>query len=295
MNARPPFHLGYGTNGFANHRLDDALRTIADLGYTAVALTLDHAHLDPYAPGLPAEAGRVARLLRALGLRCVVETGARYLLDPLRKHHPTLVSEATEVRVDFLARAVRIAAELGADCVSFWSGIRPADVPEALAGERLRAGIGEVLEVCGRYGVPLGLEPEPGMHVAHLEQALALRTELGEPELLGITLDVGHCVAIEPVDAAACIRRAGHLLVNVQLDDARPLVHEHLEFGVGELDLPATLAALREVGYRGVAAVELPRHSHAAPGTAARALRALRDGLSDGHPGTGAAQRHPGR
>ena len=34
--------FGYGTNGFANHRLGDALAVLADLGYQGVALTLDH-------------------------------------------------------------------------------------------------------------------------------------------------------------------------------------------------------------------------------------------------------------
>jgi len=118
------------------------------------------------------------------------------------------------------------------------------------------------------------------MFVQHLSDALRLREELGAPTLFGITLDVGHCVAVEPVDAPTCIRRAADLLVNVQLDDMRTGVHEHLEFGEGELNLPATLAALSEVGYTGVAAVELPRHSHAAPVVASRALVALRSALA---------------
>ena len=120
------FHLGYGTNGFANHRLDDALRVIADLGYTAVALTLDHHHLDPYADDVTAQVDRVAKLLDRLGLRSVVETGARYLLDPLHKHHPTLVCDEPAGRVDFLRRAIRVAEGIGADCVSYWSGIQPS-------------------------------------------------------------------------------------------------------------------------------------------------------------------------
>ncbi|MCE7011489.1 EboA domain-containing protein [Kibdelosporangium philippinense] len=269
------FALGYGTNGFANHRLDDALRIIADLGYTSVALTLDHHHLDPYASDVAAETARVAGLLSSLGLRCVVETGARYLLDPLRKHHPTLVSSVTDVRIDFLHRAIRIAADLGADAVSYWSGIKPSDVDDATAHERMRGGVEKVLVEADRRQVKIGLEPEPGMYVQHLAQALALRAELGNPEMFGITLDVGHCVAVEPVNAAECVRQAAGLLVNVQLDDMRPGVHEHLEFGEGELDLPGTLAALAEVGYTGVAAVELPRHSHAAPDVARRAIAAL--------------------
>ncbi len=55
--------FGYGTNGFANHRLDDALAVIADLGYSGVALTLDHDHLDPFAPGLAGRVDAVARRL----------------------------------------------------------------------------------------------------------------------------------------------------------------------------------------------------------------------------------------
>jgi L-ribulose-5-phosphate 3-epimerase len=275
------FHLGYGTNGFANHRLDDALRVIADLGYTSVALTLDHQHLDPFADDLSARVEHVAGLLSALGLRSVVETGARYLLDPWRKHHPTLVSPDTEVRVDFLRRAIRIAAGLGSDCVSFWSGVKPSDVDDSTAHRLMLSGVTKVLEEADRRGIRIGLEPEPGMYVQHLSQALALRAELGDPEMFGITLDVGHCVAVEPVDAAECVRQAAGLLVNVQLDDMHLGVHEHLEFGEGGLDLPATLAALEEVGYTGVAAVELPRHSHAAPDVARRAIAALRDAMPE--------------
>ncbi|MFF9645667.1 sugar phosphate isomerase/epimerase family protein [Kitasatospora aureofaciens] len=268
--------LGYGTNGFANHRLDDAIRVIADLGYTSVALTLDHHHLDPFGPDLARETDRVAALLSAAGLRCVVETGARFLLDPYRKHHPTLVSGDAGPRIDFLRRAVRIAESLGADCVSFWSGVSEPGVDARTNRARLVERLGPVLAEARRREVRLGLEPEPGMVVQHLDQALDLRRELGDPEPLGITLDVGHCVAVEPVDAATCVRRAAGLLVNVQLDDMLPGVHEHLEFGQGRLDLAATLAALDAIGYAGVAAVELPRHSHAAPSTARTALAAIR-------------------
>jgi hypothetical protein len=119
------------------------------------------------------------------------------------------------------------------------------------------------------------------MYIEHLAQALALRRDLGDPERLGITLDVGHCVAVEPLTAAECVRRAAGVLVNVQLDDMRLGVHEHLEFGTGELDLPGTLAALHEIGYTGVAAVELPRHSHAAPDVARRAMTALRAAMPE--------------
>ncbi|RBM13832.1 sugar phosphate isomerase/epimerase [Prauserella sp. PE36] len=265
--------FGYGTNGFASHRLTDALAVIADLGYSGIALTLDHDHLDPFARDVAEQTRRVRDRLGELGLGVVVETGARYLLDPWHKHQPTLVSADPAPRIDFLRRATRIAEDLGAECVSFWSGVKPSDVDDETAWRRMRDGVAAVLETSG---VKLALEPEPGHFVQHLAQALRLRTELGSPELLGITLDVGHCVAVEPKNAADCVREAGDLLFNVQLDDMRPGVHEHLEFGEGELDLTGTLAALTEIGYEGLAAVELPRHSHAAPDVARRSITALR-------------------
>lgn len=268
---------GYGTNGFANHRLTESLAVIADLGYTGVALTLDHQHLDPYADDLPKQVGDLAHRLDRLGLACVIETGARYLLDPWRKHWPTLVAgEGRSRRVDLLTRAVAIGADLGAEAVSFWSGIRPAEVPEVLAWQRLAEGCAEVLAVADERGVPLGFEPEPGMLVSDLDGFERLRGMLGDPPRFGLTLDIGHCRCLEPESVPACVRRAGPHLVNVQIDDMRRGVHEHLEFGTGEIDFPPVLAALVEVGYRGLVAVELPRHSHAAPAVARQSLRFLR-------------------
>jgi L-ribulose-5-phosphate 3-epimerase len=267
--------FGYGTNGFANHRLDEALVVIAGLGYTGVALTLDHHHLDPFGPDLAGRVDAVAKRLDQLGLAVVIETGARYLLDPWRKHSPTLLDDDPELRLGFLTRAVRIGADLGAEAVSFWAGVRPQAVAEAVAWDRLRAGCAEVLAAADKAGVPLGFEPEPGMLVQTVADWFALRDSLGAPELFGLTLDIGHCRCLEPEPAPDCVRRAGPFLVNVQIDDMRRGVHEHLEFGTGEVDFPPTLRALDDAGYRGLVAVELPRHAHAAPTVARESLAFL--------------------
>ncbi|RUL90779.1 MULTISPECIES: sugar phosphate isomerase/epimerase family protein [Micromonospora] len=268
--------FGYGTNGFANHRLDDALAVIADLGYVGVALTLDHDHLDPFAPELARRVDAVARRLTDLGLAVVIETGARYLLDPWRKHAPTLLHDDAALRVEFLRRAVTIGADLGAEAVSFWAGVRPEAVAPTLAWDRLVAGCATVVEAADRAGVTLGFEPEPGMLVEDIAGWRRLHAALGAPACLGITLDIGHCRCLESLSVPDCVRDVGNHLVNVQIDDMRRGTHEHLEFGEGEIDFPPVLAALREVDYRGLVAVELPRHSHAAPAVAARSLDYLR-------------------
>ncbi|MCA9094986.1 MAG: sugar phosphate isomerase/epimerase, partial [Planctomycetaceae bacterium] len=107
--------LGYNTNGLACHRWQQALELLAETGYRAVALTLDHHLLDPYSTDLAHQLGEVRRTLDRLQLSVVVETGARFLLNPKVKHDPTLLSPTPEqrnLRVDFLIRSLDIAAEL---------------------------------------------------------------------------------------------------------------------------------------------------------------------------------------
>lgn len=296
MNLR----FGYGTNGFANHRLGDALAVLADLGYDGVALTLDHHHLDPYAPGLARRVSGLATRLMELGLSVVVETGARYLLDPRRKHAPTLLHDEREVRLDFLLRAVSIASDLSAEAMSCWSGVRPPGVDAQLAWDRLVDGCARLTEAASKAGVPVGFEPEPGMFVQDLAGWRTLHRALGMPRAFGLTLDLGHCRCLEPEPVADCVVAAAPWLVNVQIEDMRRGVHEHLEFGEGEIDFPPVLKALADAGYRGLVGVELPRHSHAAPDVARRSLTFLRaaagqSGAAAERPATAPGMRAPGQ
>ena len=124
--------FAYNTNGTANHRLDDAIDLIADAGYQGVALTLDIHHLDPFSENWTQEAQRLSSRLQRLGLGSVIETGARFLLDPKAKHEPTLVSgdaSGRARRIGFLKRAVDIAVILHSEAVSFWAGVpKPASI-----------------------------------------------------------------------------------------------------------------------------------------------------------------------
>jgi sugar phosphate isomerase/epimerase len=271
------FVLGYGTNGFTDHSLEAAMRVLDSNGYGALAITLGHPHLDPFAEDADHRAAQLRDRLDELGWRVVVETGTRYLLDPYAKHRPTLVDEFAAARIRFLRRAVDLAAILRADCVSLWSGVLPEAVDADEGWRRLVPRMREIVAYAAASGVALGFEPEPGMLVETVADALRLREELGSPEGFGITVDLGHCVVVEPDGVVGALRAAGDLLVNVQVDDMLPEAHEHLELGRGRLDLAAALETLQEIGYRGVAAVELPRHAHDAPAVAARSMHAIHD------------------
>lgn len=288
MTPRPTtLRFGYGTNGLADLRLDDALALLADLGYDGVGLTLDHMHLDPLAPDLAARTRRTARRLAELGLEVTVETGARYVLDPRRKHGPSLLDpdpEARARRVDLLLRAVRVAADLGAHAVHCFSGIVPPTSDPATAWQRLAASLTPVLDAAAIAGIPLAVEPEPGHLLATLADFHHLRRLLGDPPALGLTLDIGHCQCLEPLPPADCVRLAAPWLRHVQIEDMRRGVHDHLPFGQGEIDFPPVLAALAATGYRGLTVVELPRHSHAGPQHAETSLPFLRRAAASGIP-----------
>ncbi|MFI6698103.1 sugar phosphate isomerase/epimerase family protein [Streptomyces sp. NPDC050509] len=271
--------LGYGTNGLTDLRLDDALGLLADLGYDGVGLTLDHMHLDPMAPELAARTRRVAGRLAELGLDVTVETGARYVLDPRRKHGPTLLDpdpEGRAARTGLLVTAVQVAADLGAHAVHCFSGVTPDGTDPDTAWKRLEEAMGPVLDAAEAADIPLAIEPEPGHLVGDLAGFHQLRHRLGDPDQLGLTLDIGHCQCLEAASPADCVRDAAPWLRHVQIEDMRRGVHEHLPFGDGEIDFPPVLDALAATGYQGLTVVELPRHSHAGPELARTSIEFLR-------------------
>jgi sugar phosphate isomerase/epimerase len=269
--------LGYNTNGFAHHDPYEAVEVLAEIGYRSVALTLDHGPLNPYGVDFYRNAKQMRQLLDRFGMRSVIETGARFLLDPRVKHEPTLVSEdpaGRRQRVEFLCRAIDAAAQLKSDCVSLWSGVLRDRIDDEEALERLVAGLREVVDYASEREVAVGFEPEPGMAIDTMASFERLCERLERPELC-LTLDVGHLHCLGETPIAERIRRFAAQLVNVHLEDMRAGIHEHLMFGEGEIDFRPVLQALAEVGYAGGIHVELSRHSHMAPEAARRAFEFL--------------------
>jgi L-ribulose-5-phosphate 3-epimerase len=258
--------LGYNTNGLAHHRLVDAIHLLADEGYQSVAITLDAGALDPYddPANLARQIQMVGSALDEAGLPCVVETGARFLLNPKSKHDPTLMDPdpaRRSLRVDFLRRAIDVAAALEASAVSLWSGILRDPISEDQAMDRLAEALGPVLAHAEARAMRLAFEPEPGMFIdtfarfAHLDERI-------RHTLFDLTVDLGHVHCVETGEVADHIRVWGPRIANVHIEDMVQGVHEHLMFGEGTMEFPPILQALREVGYQGGLHVELSRHSH---------------------------------
>jgi sugar phosphate isomerase/epimerase len=273
---RHRLRYAYNTNGAANHRLDDALVLIAEAGYDGVALTLDHHHHDPFAPDLASRSTQLASRLRELSLGLVIETGARYLLDPRQKHEPTLLTPSAAGRarrVEFLTRCLDVCAACQGETVSFWAGVPQAGVAPDQAWDWLLEGIHQVEAAARERGVIISLEPEPGMLIETVDDYL--RVQAAVPGLR-LALDTGHLLVTGEREPAAAVHEFAPQLGTVALEDMRRGVHEHLPFGEGDMDVSAVVRALRAIRFGGLICVELSRESPRAHLMIPQALAYLR-------------------
>ena len=271
--------LGYNTNGFNCHSLESALDVISGLGYDGVAITLDNYILNPWNSDLNQGLDLVKRILNRCSLACVIETGARFLLNPLHKHEPTLISndaEGRRTRLNFLKKALVIADRLDAEALSFWSGKKQNTVDDPTAWKWLISGCRELSKDAERFNVPLAFEPEPGMFIEDLSQFQKLKREV-DHELFCLTLDVGHAFLTEKIPAGECIRKFKDDIKNIHIEDMKKQAHHHLFFGEGEIDFGDLFKALKDIGYNGLLNVELSRHSHDAVNVAKWSFEYLKD------------------
>ena len=265
----------YNTNGCANHRLDDAIALIAEAGYAGVALTLDWHHFDPFADDWRAQAEGLRQNLSRRGLACMIETGARYLLDPRTKHEPTLINPRAEGRahrVEFLKRALDVQVALGGETVSCWAGVRQAGVTPEQAHSYLRDGLREVLDYAAEVGGEVSLEPEPGMLIEtnadYVQLTEALGAEYGDR--LRLALDLGHVwvtgeafpeVPETDLAPAAAVYGFAERLGAVAIEGMDRGVHVHKPLDEGDMPVAPLVSALEAVGYDRLVSVELSRES----------------------------------
>lgn len=290
------FFIGYNTNGLANHTFPDACRLLQKYGYEGIAITLDHDLLmrtDDDRLEFRVPPAEIARVAKSHGLRCVVETGARYLLDPFRKHEPTFFDDDEKrraLRQAYYFRAIELAAETESTCVSLWTGNLSEEVAtldELNEIETFKkylkifcASLIPVMDYARKLGVRVAMEPEPGMLLETAGEYGILLEVLEEMDAraaaeLYLTLDTGHLIYNdEPIRQTFYKYR--DRLVNVHLDDAvrrrwskgKRIPHEHLLLGDGWMDVRQMWAGLvKSAQFSGSLCVELSRHSHCAAET----------------------------
>jgi sugar phosphate isomerase/epimerase len=271
-------NLAFSTNAYLKFSFAEAVRRLAAIGYAGVEVMADVPHAWPaYLLDEQKQAIRDALAKHQLAIANVNAFMMNAINDRRQKYwHPSWIEpdpHYRQVRIDHTVRALTLARELGAPCITTEPGgpLEPgASWTRALAlfVEMLRP----VIAHAEKEGVLLLIEPEPGLLIEKAEQFEELMKHIDSPAV-GLNFDIGHfyCVGDEP---APTVRRLAKYIRHVHLEDiAATRVHHHLVPGEGAIDFAATLRALREVGYQGWITIELYPYVDD-PDAAARTARA---------------------
>jgi sugar phosphate isomerase/epimerase len=141
----------------------------------------------------------------------------------------------------------------------------------------LDSGLGKVVEHAARTGIPVSLEPEPGMLIETVEDYARLARR--HPDLR-LALDTGHCLVTQDIAPDAAVRAYADRLGTVAVEDMRRGDHTHLPFRQGDMDIPAILVALESIGFDKLVCVELSRESPRAHQAIPESIAYLRAALS---------------
>lgn len=268
--------LAFSTNAYLHFSFSEAVGRLANIGYRGVEIMADVPHAWP-AYLLPEQKQAIRDALHQHGL--AISNVNAFMMhainDPRQKYwHPSWIEpdpHYRQIRIDHTKRALSLARELGATCITTEPGgpLEGRSWKECL---RLFLDVLQpVVEHAEREGILLLIEPEPGLLLETVDQYLEFADKISSP-YLGLNFDIGHafCVGDDPPSA---IRRLGARIRHVHLEDIAPTrVHHHLIPGEGAIDFATTLQALQQIGYSGWITIELYT-CHENPDAAARLAR----------------------
>jgi sugar phosphate isomerase/epimerase len=254
--------LAFSSNAYVNYSVEETIARIADVGYTGIEILADVPHAWP--AGLLEERKRSIRGAlekHQLAISNVNAFMMNAVADPRQPYwHPSWIDPAPHyraIRREHTKRALRLAHELGACCVTTEPGgpLGDGQTWEQAAGifyDELMP----CVDVAEQVGVHLLIEPEPQLMIETFGQHLQFAQRIQSP-WVGLNFDIGHayCVGENPEE---WVKRMAPFTRHYHFEDIAPnRVHKHLIPGRGGIDFAATLSQIASSGYNGWITVEL--------------------------------------
>lgn len=275
--------LAFSSNAYMHFSIEDTIRRIAELGYKGIEILADVPHAWP-ALLLPERKQSIREHLDRHGLR-IANVNAFMMNavgDPRQPYwHPGWTDPDPHyraIRREHTKRALQLASQLGAPCITTEPGGHLADGQSWEVGAKIFYDeIMPCVELAEQLNVALLIEPEPQLMIETFEQYLEFAGRINSPAI-GLNFDIGHayCVNQDPQD---WIERMAPHTRHYHIEDIAPTrVHKHLIPGHGAVDFTATLAAIRRTGYQGWITVELYPYMDA-PDAAAAEARTYLEGV----------------
>jgi sugar phosphate isomerase/epimerase len=254
--------LAFSSNAYLRYPFAEAARRLAALGYAGIEIMADVPHAWPaFLLDEQKQAVRDALTHNRLAIANVNAFMMNAISDARQRYwHPSWIEpdpNYRQVRIDHTRRALTLARELGAPCITTEPGgpVEPA-MPWSQALRLFVEMLKPVAEHAEKEGVLLLVEPEPGLLIEKAEQFEEFMDHVDSPAV-GLNFDIGHfyCVGDDP---APTVGRLARWIRHVHLEDiAATRVHHHLVPGEGAIDFRAVLNALGAIGYQGWITIEL--------------------------------------
>lgn len=254
--------LAFSTNAYLNFSFREAVTRLAKIGYTGVEIMADVPHAWP-AYMLPEQKQALRQTLddNRLAISNINSFMMHAVNDPRQKYwHPSWIEpdrHYRQIRIDHTKRALTLAKELGAPCITTEPG-GPVEAGQAWSAalKIFVEMIKPVAEHAEKEGVLLLVEPEPGLLIETADQFLEFMQHIDSPAV-GMNFDIGHAYCVKD-DPAETIPRVAKHIRHFHLEDiAATRVHQHLVPGEGAIDFAAALQAIRGINYDGWVTIEL--------------------------------------
>jgi len=254
--------IAYSTNAYTRWLLPDALRSIADLGFTGAEILCDAPHCLPM-QFTDAMLDELSGVIKQTGLAItnLNANTANYFFDPAPAENtfePALSSandEHRQWRIANTVRAIEIAARLGAGCVSVTAGRPTPGCPPDVAIDLFVESLRNICTAAAKHNVRIGIEYEPGLLIERAAELAVVLNRVDSPQL-GANWDIGHSW-LDGESPEEAIDAIGPRIWNVHVEDIRARKHFHLVPGDGDLPFTRYIEALANAGYDGFLTVEL--------------------------------------
>ncbi|MCE9548538.1 MAG: sugar phosphate isomerase/epimerase [Planctomycetia bacterium] len=254
--------LAFSSNAYLKFPIASTIERIAALGYKGIELAADVPHAWP--AGLLEESKQAIRDALAkhgLAISNINAFMMNAVADPRQPYwHPGWTDPDPHyraIRREHTKRALHLAAELGAECITTEpGGLLTPEQTWQQGADIFYQEFMPCVELAGELGVRLLIEPEPELLIERFDQYLTFVDRIDSP-WVGLNFDIGHayCVGEDPQDWVARMRP--HTRHYHFEDIAASRVHKHLIPGHGAIDFDATLREIQKTGYDGWITVEL--------------------------------------
>lgn len=269
--------LAFSTNAFTRVSVEEAVTTIAGLGYAGVEIMADVPH------AFPQEMTRedVQRLRGVIAGHAIpVSNVNAFMLYGLRDcYNPSFVdpdATARRQRIEHTRKSMMLARAIGAPSVSIEPG---GPLPDGVTRERAEDWFAEAVDELGGLGerlhVDVLVEPEPGLLIETSSQFQEFMTRI-RSKRVGLNFDVGHFYSAGE-DPVPLVEKLADFTRHYHMEDiAASREHVHLVPGRGAIPMRDVLAAIGDTGFDGFVTVELYPYSDDPEGAAKEALHYLK-------------------